>query len=62
LNGVLIKRERDVPEEEGLAGLEVVDEATMEVDDDDMLVQMEARLAQLASRVSSWSTIDAGRR
>jgi hypothetical protein len=43
-------------EDDNLAGLELADETTrstqMDIDGDDMLAQMEARLARLSSRVS----------
>jgi hypothetical protein len=45
-------------EEDNLAGLELVEDTStrdplgMDMDGDDMLAQMEARLAQLSSRVS----------
>jgi hypothetical protein len=45
-------------EEDNLAGLELVEDTStrgpsgMDLDGDDMLAQMEARLAQLSSRVS----------
>jgi hypothetical protein len=50
-------------EDDNLAGLELADETThstqMDVDGDDMLAQMEARLARLSSRVSRNHTYDA---
>lgn len=47
-------------EDDNLAGLELVEDLdtrskAMDVDGDDMLAQMEARLARLSSRVSSKS-------
>jgi hypothetical protein len=50
LNDVLRRSGDEVPEEDGLAGLEVADDNSMDIDDD-VLAQMEARLARLTSRV-----------
>ena len=49
--------DEDSAEDDNLAGLELAEEPTergnaMDIDGDDMLAQMEARLARLPSRVS----------
>jgi len=49
--------DEDSAEDDNLAGLELAEEPTergnaMDIDGDDMLAQMEARLARLSSRVS----------
>lgn len=65
LDDVLDDDEMSAGEDDTLAGLELVEEqptrssAQMDVDGDDMLAQMEARLARLSSRVSRIDTHDA---